>query len=71
MCKYKRLDRIKNKVIKENVGVIPIEDKMREIKLRWFGHVKTSENTLVRRCKTIRLSGCRRDRGQPKKSETG
>jgi len=27
MCEYVRLDRIKNKVITEKVGVAPIEDK--------------------------------------------
>jgi len=35
-----RLDRITNELIREKERVAPIEDKMREIRLRWFGHVK-------------------------------
>jgi len=37
---YMRMDRISNGVIKGLVKVVPIEDKMRETRLRWFGHVK-------------------------------
>ena len=33
MCGYTKLDRIRNEVIREKVGVAPIEDKMREIRL--------------------------------------
>jgi len=34
MCDFTRLDRIKNEVIRERIGVASIEDKMRETKLR-------------------------------------
>ncbi|KAG5605013.1 hypothetical protein H5410_026505 [Solanum commersonii] len=33
-------DRIRNEVIREKVGVASVEDKLREARLRWFGHVK-------------------------------
>ena len=33
-------DRIRNEHIWEMVGVAPIEDKMRENRLRWFGHIQ-------------------------------
>ncbi|KAH0451292.1 hypothetical protein IEQ34_018591 [Dendrobium chrysotoxum] len=33
-------DRIRNEHIREKVGVAPVEDKIRESRLRWFGHVK-------------------------------
>ena len=39
MCGYTRMDRIRNGVIKDFVKVAPIEDKMRETRLRWFDHV--------------------------------
>lgn len=39
MCGYTRVDGIKNEVIRDIVKVAPIEDKMRETRLRWFGHV--------------------------------
>ena len=67
MCGYTRLDRIRNVVIRERVGVAPLEDKMRESRLRWFGHVKRRcANALVRRCEKISLSHYRRGRGRPK-----
>jgi len=40
MCGYNKLDRIRNVVIREKVGVAPMEDKMRETRLRWFVHVR-------------------------------
>lgn len=30
---------IRNEVIHDKVGVAPIEDKMIEVRLTWFGHV--------------------------------
>ncbi|KAI0489432.1 hypothetical protein KFK09_029275 [Dendrobium nobile] len=33
-------DRIQNEHIREKVGVAPVEDKIRESRLRWFGHIK-------------------------------
>ena len=39
MCDLKRLGSIRNGVIRNKVEVKPIEDKMRETILRWFGHV--------------------------------
>jgi len=56
-------------VIRERVGVAPLEDKLRETRLRWFGHVrKSSINAPMRRCEMINLSHCRRGRGRPKVS---
>lgn len=47
---HTRKDMIKNKTIHCKVGVASREDKMREAKLRWFGHVKTRcKDTPVRR----------------------
>ena len=40
MCGYTRLDRIRNVVIREHVGVAPLEEKLRETILGWFGHIK-------------------------------
>lgn len=34
------LDKIRNKCIRERVGVIPIDVKMRKTCLRWFNHVQ-------------------------------
>jgi len=34
MCRYTRLDRVRNVMIRERVGVAPLEEKMRETRLR-------------------------------------
>ncbi|XP_070031549.1 uncharacterized protein, partial [Nicotiana tomentosiformis] len=68
MCGHTRLDRIRNEVIRDKVGVTPIEDNMREARLRRFGHVKRrSTDAPVRRCERLTLEGLRRGRGRPKK----
>ena len=68
MCGYTRLDRIRNVVIRERVGVAPLEDELRETRLRCFGHVKRSVSASVRRCEAFDLLQYRRGRGQPKTS---
>ena len=46
-----------------------IEEKMRESRLRWFGHVKRrSVAAPVQRCEMIVPPGGKRGRGRPKKS---
>ena len=51
MCGYTRMDRISNGVIRDLVKVAPINDKMRETRLRWFDHVRRrSANAPMRRC---------------------
>jgi len=39
MCDHAGLDRIRNAMIRDKVAVAPIEDKKREARLRWFGHI--------------------------------
>ena len=69
MCGFTRLDRIRNEVIRERVGVAPIEEKLRETRLRWFGHIKKrGKNELVRRCEMINLLHYGRGRGRSKMS---
>ncbi|VDO65811.1 unnamed protein product [Heligmosomoides polygyrus] len=43
------LDRIRNDVIRQMLGVAPIADKMREARLRWHGHVLRGKEDSVRR----------------------
>ena len=69
ICGYTRLDKIRNEVIRDIVKVAPIEDKMRESRLRWFGQViRRSVDAPVRRCERINIPGGKRGRGRPKKS---
>ena len=54
MCGFTRLDRIRNGVIRSLAEVAPIEEKMRESRLRWFDHVnRRSVAAPVRRCEMI------------------
>ena len=69
MCGYTRADRIRNEVIRDIIKVSSIENKIREIRVRWFGHVKKrSVDTLVRRCERINIPKGRRGMGRQKKS---
>ena len=68
MCGFTRCDRIRNETIRDMVGVVAVEDKMREARLRWFGHVcRRDVNAPVRRCERLAMDGFRRGRGRPKK----
>ena len=69
MCGFTRLDRIRNEEIRDLAEVAPIEEKMRESRLRWFGHVKwRSVAAPVRRCEMINPPGDKRGMGRLKKS---
>ncbi|KAJ0587063.1 hypothetical protein HanIR_Chr04g0158951 [Helianthus annuus] len=66
MCGHTRLDRIRNEVFRERLGVASITDKIKEGRLRWFGHVKWRQTTEpVRVVETLTVEG-RRGRGRPK-----
>ncbi|XP_070056639.1 uncharacterized protein [Nicotiana tomentosiformis] len=68
MCGHTRMDKIMNEDIREKVGVAPMDNKMREARLRWFGNVRRrSSNSPVRRCERLALTSIRRGRGRPKK----
>ncbi|XP_070045170.1 uncharacterized protein [Nicotiana tomentosiformis] len=68
MCGCTGRDKIKNEAIRDRVGVASVEDKMRESRLRWFGHVKRrSIDAPVGRCERLAMECLRRGRGRPKK----
>ncbi|XP_070010815.1 uncharacterized protein [Nicotiana sylvestris] len=68
MCGHTRMDNIRNDDIREKVHVDPIDDKMREVRLRWFRHVhRRSPDAPVRRCERLVVEDTRRGRGRPKK----
>ncbi|KAK3541748.1 hypothetical protein QTP86_002145, partial [Hemibagrus guttatus] len=62
-----RLDRIRNKYIRGTAHVGRLGDKVRETRLRWFGHVQRRESEYIgRRMLDMELPG-RRQRGRPKR----
>ncbi|KAK4364064.1 hypothetical protein RND71_015422 [Anisodus tanguticus] len=68
MCGHTMRDMIRNDDIRGKVGVASVEDKMREARLRWFGHVQRRDmDAPVRRCERLAMDGFRRGRGRPKK----
>ncbi|XP_070005821.1 uncharacterized protein [Nicotiana sylvestris] len=68
MCGNTRMDKIRNDDIWEEVHVAPIDDKMQEARLRWFGHVqRRSPDAPVRRCEQLVVEGTIIGRGRLKK----
>ncbi|KAK3564131.1 hypothetical protein QTP86_007801 [Hemibagrus guttatus] len=62
-----RLDRVRNEYIRGTAHVGRLGDKVREAKLRWFGHVQRRESEYIgRRMLDMELPG-RRQRGRPKR----
>ena len=68
MCQYTRLDRVRNVLIRERAGVAPLEEKMRETRVKRYGHGKRSVDAPVRRCEAIDVTHCKRRREQSKMS---
>ncbi|KAF3668340.1 hypothetical protein FXO38_08141 [Capsicum annuum] len=56
MCGLTRGDRVRNEIIKAKVGVASVEDKMWEVRLRWFEHVmRWGTNASVRWCERFAM----------------
>ncbi|KAL6556647.1 hypothetical protein OROGR_005935 [Orobanche gracilis] len=69
MCGHMRKDRVRNEIIRTKVGVTCIENKMRENRLRWFGHIKRREmDAPVRRLERWQEEETMRCRGRSKQT---
>ncbi|KAL6576380.1 hypothetical protein OROHE_000161 [Orobanche hederae] len=67
-CSRTMLDRIPNGVFRNALVVAPISAKVREGRLRWFGHVlRRQASAPVRRVKSLLVEGGRR-RGRTRRS---
>ena len=56
-----------NIIIREKLGVVCVTDKMREIRLRWYGHVMRKEDdNCTKRIMKAEVYG-KRSRGRPRK----
>ncbi|XP_019235471.1 PREDICTED: uncharacterized protein LOC109215814 [Nicotiana attenuata] len=62
MCRHTKRDKIRNEVIQDKVGVAPVEDKIWELRLRWF-----RTDAPIGRCERLAVAGQGRGRGRPKK----
>ncbi|KAG2618147.1 hypothetical protein PVAP13_3NG258212 [Panicum virgatum] len=66
-CGHTRRDRVRNEVIRDRVGVAPIEEKLTQHQLRWFGHVqRRPPKAPVRNEVLERVDNVKRGRGRPK-----
>ena len=69
MSGYILIDMIRNDHISERVGVAPISEKMRDYRLRWYGHVQRRElYVLVRIVEQMVRETYIRNRGRPKRT---
>ncbi|KAM1977959.1 hypothetical protein ACFX16_014704 [Malus domestica] len=69
MCGHTRKDKIRNEDIRGKVGVAEIVGKLRENRLRWFGHVqRRPTDAPVRRCDYGTEVQGRRGRGRLRKT---
>ena len=67
VCGHTRRDRVRNETIRERVGVAPIEEKLTQHRLRWFGHVQwRPPEAPVLSGVLKRVNKVKRDRGRPK-----
>ena len=56
MCDNTMRDKVRNEDIRTKIGVSSIKEKIRENRLRWFGHVRyRPTDILVRRVEHIKL----------------
>ena len=57
MCGKTRMDKVSNEDICRLVRAAPIEDKMRENRLRWFGYIRRrSRDAPVRKVEKIDIA---------------
>ena len=67
ICGHTRMDRVWNDDIRDRLMVAPIEEKLVQHRLRWFGHVQRRPSEAPVRCGVLsRDSNVRRDKVRPK-----
>jgi hypothetical protein len=66
ICGHTRIDRVRNDDIRERLGVAPVEEKLVQHRLRWFGHMQRRPVGAPTRNGVIRRTGNKkRGRGRP------
>jgi hypothetical protein len=69
ICGNKRRDRVRNDDIRERLRVAPVEKKLVQHHLRWFGHIQLRLTEALIRSGVIRRTGNER-RGEAEKDQT-
>ena len=66
MCGNTKRDKVRNENIHIKIGVASIEEKMRENRLQWFGHVRRRPTDApIQRVERIKLELVKRAHGRP------
>jgi hypothetical protein len=66
-CGRTRRNRVRNDDIRDRVGVAPIEEKLIQHRLRWFGHIqRRPPEAPVRSVVLKRVDNVKSGRGRPK-----
>jgi hypothetical protein len=66
ICGHTRRDRVQNDDIHEGLGVAPVEEKLMQHHLRWFGHMqRRPTETPIRNGVIRQTDNKKRDRGRP------
>ena len=66
-CGHTRRNRVRNEAIRDRVGVAPIEKKLIQHRLKWFGHVQRRPlEAPVHSGVLERVDNIKRGRGRPK-----
>ena len=69
MCGKTRKDKIRNERIRGFLGITPIDDKIKERRLTWYGHVMRRPPVApIRRCLDMQVSVGRKQQGRPLKT---
>jgi hypothetical protein len=67
ICGHTRKNQIRNDDIRDKLGIAPIQDKLVQHRLRWFGHIQQwPPEALVRSGILSRPENTRRGRGRPR-----
>jgi hypothetical protein len=67
ICGHTRMDRVRNDDIRDRLGVAPIEEKLVQYRLRWFGHVQRRPLEAPVHCGVLSQdNNVGRGRGRPK-----
>ena len=63
---FTRLDRVCNSDVRREFGILPISVKMRENRLKWYGHVLRAREDTVRKIAMLLEVPGKRPKGRPK-----
>ena len=67
ICGHTRMDQVQNDDIRDRLGVAPIEEKLIQHRLRWFGHVQRRPSEAPVHCGVLcQANNMRRGSGRPK-----